>query len=85
MSELTEPLLALLAQHPDGLSLARVCKRLNVRMSVLLRELAWIGEDAIGQTPGPGWVRVEARGESSVAVIAAAGIAHLDALRSPSR
>ncbi|MFK3650491.1 hypothetical protein ACI2IY_18945 [Lysobacter enzymogenes] len=79
MSGLTEPLLALLDQHPDGLSLPRVCKRLNVRMSVLLRELAWIGEDAIGDVAGPGWVRVEERGESSVAVITELGRARLGA------
>lgn len=73
MSGLTEPLLALLAEHPDGLSLPRVCKRLGVRMSVLLRELAWIGEDAIGDVAGPGWVRVEERGEVSVATITERG------------
>ena len=73
MSGLTEPLLALLAEHPDGLSLPRVCKRLGVRMSVLLRELAWIGEDAIGDVAGPGWVRVEERDEVSVATITERG------------
>lgn len=73
MSELTEPLLAMLASEPGGVSLPRLCKRLGVRMSVLLRELAWIGEDAIGDTPGPGWVRVEAHGETSVAVLTERG------------
>ncbi|SDY42313.1 hypothetical protein SAMN04487939_10276 [Lysobacter sp. yr284] len=77
MSGLTEPLLALLADAPQGLSLPRVCKRLGVRMSVLLRELAWIGEDAIGDAPGPGWVRVEARGETQVAVLTEPGRARL--------
>lgn len=81
MSGLTEPLLALLAQHPEGLSLPRVCKRLGVRMSVLLRELAWIGEDAIGEVAGPGWVRVEQRGETGVATITEAGRARLAAER----
>lgn len=79
MSGLTEPLLALLAGHPDGLSLPRVCKRLDVRMSVLLRELAWIGEDAIGEVAGPGWVRVEEHGESRVARITERGRARLQA------
>lgn len=77
MSGLTEPLLALLAEHPEGLSLPRVCKRLGVRMSVLLRELAWIGEDAIGDVAGPGWVRVGAREETAVATITEAGRARL--------
>lgn len=79
MSELTEPLLAMLAGEPGGVSLPRLCKRLGVRMSVLLRELAWIGEDPIGAHPGPGWVRVEARGESRVAVLTQAGRERLDA------
>ncbi len=73
MSELTEPLLAMLAGEPGGVSLPRLCKRLGVRMSVLLRELAWIGEDAIGDHPAPGWVRVEAHGESSLAVLTERG------------
>lgn len=79
MSGLTEPLLALLAEHPDGLSLPRVCKRLGVRMSVLLREVAWLGEEAIGDTSGPGWVRVEERGETRVAVLTERGRARLPA------
>ncbi|WP_231118088.1 hypothetical protein [Lysobacter silvisoli] len=73
MSELTEPLLAALADAPEGVSLPRLCKRLRVRMSVLLRELAWIGEAAIGGQAGPGWVRVETRGESQVAVLTERG------------
>ncbi|BAV99018.1 conserved hypothetical protein [Lysobacter enzymogenes] len=83
MSGLTEPLLALLAEHPDGLSLPRVCKRLGVRMSVLLRELAWIGEEAIGDVAGPGWVRVEERGEVLAAAITERGRARLQAARTP--
>ncbi len=42
-------------------------------MSVLLRELAWLGEDAIGDTPGAGLVRVEHRGERDIAVLTARG------------
>ncbi|MBT2747033.1 MULTISPECIES: hypothetical protein [unclassified Lysobacter] len=63
----------MLAGEAGGVSLPRLCKRLGVRMSVLMRELAWIGEDAIGDHPAPGWVRVEAHGESSVAVLTARG------------
>lgn len=73
MSELTEPLLAMLAGEAGGVSLPRLCKRLGVRMSVLLRELAWIGEETIGEHRGPGWVRVEAHGDSSVAVLTERG------------
>ena len=73
MSELTEPLLTELASEPTGVSLPRLCKRLRVRMSVLLRELAWIGEDTIGGQAGPGWVRVETQGESLVAILTERG------------
>lgn len=65
----TEALLAELAREPDGISLPRLCKRLGMRMSVLMRELAWLGEDSIGGTPGAGLVRVERRGERDVAVL----------------
>ncbi len=67
----TEALLAELAREPDGVSLPRLCKRLGLRMSVLMRELAWLGEDPIGGVPGPGLVRVERRGERDVAVLVA--------------
>ena len=67
----TEALLAALAREPDGISLPRLCKRLGVRMSVLMRELAWLGEEPIGGKPGPGLVRVERRGERDVAVLVA--------------
>lgn len=73
MSELTEPLLTALAGEPAGISLPRLCKRLRVRMSVLLRELAWIGEDPIGGQAGPAWVRVETQGESLVAILTERG------------
>lgn len=73
MSGLTEPLLAMLAGEAGGVSLPRLCKRLGVRMSVLLRELAWIGEDPIGDHPAPGWVRVEAHGDNSLAVLTERG------------
>lgn len=34
-----------------------------------MRELAWLGEDTIGNQPGPGLVRVERRGERDMAVL----------------
>lgn len=37
---LTAQLLQALADAPEGVSLARLCKQLGVRMSVLLRTLA---------------------------------------------
>src|SRR5690606_8802558 len=65
----TERLLAELAREPDGISLPRLCKRLGLRMSVLMRELAWLGEESIGGRPGAGLVRVERHGERDVAVL----------------
>lgn len=71
---LRDALLHALAQAPEGVSLARLCKRLQIRMSVLLRTLAWLGDDAIGHHHGPGLVRVEQRGELQVALLTAGGI-----------
>ncbi|MBO9880103.1 hypothetical protein [Xanthomonas sp. D-109] len=70
---LTARLLQLLAEAPEGMVLARVCKRLEVRMSVLLRTLAWLGDAELAGQPGPGWVRVERAGERELAVLTVAG------------
>ena len=68
---LPEQVLAELARHPDGLSLPRLRKRLDVRMSLLMRTLAWLGEDSIGGVQGAGLVRLERRGDTEVAVLTA--------------
>ena len=72
-----DAVLAALAGEPGGVSLPRLCKRLGLRMSVLLRALAWLGEDAIGGVPGPGWVHVVRDGERDVAILTDAGRARL--------
>lgn len=72
-----EAVLAALAAHPDGVALPVLCKRLGVRMSVLLRTLAWLGEAPIGAAQGVGWVRVEERGERRIAVLTEAGRARI--------
>ena len=64
---LRERLIAELAGAPDGLSLPRLCKRLGVRMSVLLREIAWLGDQPIGDKPGAGLVQVREHGELRIA------------------
>jgi hypothetical protein len=74
---LTRALLDALAPEQEGVALARLCKRLGVRMSVLLRTLAWLGEATLDGRAGPGWIRVETRGEREVAVLTAAGRAQL--------
>lgn len=73
-------LLAELAAHPEGVSTGRLCKRLGVRMSVLMRSLAWMGEDAIGGRPGPGWVRTVDEGARTLVHLTDAGRALLDTL-----
>ncbi|CCF69245.1 hypothetical protein [Xanthomonas citri] len=73
--QLTVQLLHVLADAPDGVSLARLCKHLGVRMSVLLRTLAWLGTANLDGQPGPDWVRVEDRGERQCAVLTPVGLA----------
>ncbi|CCG38171.1 hypothetical protein ABVB18_15385 [Xanthomonas citri pv. mangiferaeindicae] len=73
--QLTVQLLRVLADAPDGVSLARLCKHLGVRMSVLLRTLAWLGTANLDGQPGPDWVRVEDRGERQCAVLTPVGLA----------
>ena len=68
-------LLAELAAAPGGMSLPRLCTRLGIRMSVLLRTLAYLGDDAIGDTSGPGWVRTFEDGERTLAQLTDAGCA----------
>ena len=64
-----EALLAELARHPEGISLPRLRKRLDARMSLLMRTLAWLGEDSIGGIEGAGLVRLEQHGETEVALL----------------
>ncbi|QDS16415.1 hypothetical protein FPL04_12760 [Xanthomonas arboricola] len=71
--QLTALLLAVLADTPEGVSLARLCKQLGVRMSVLLRTLAWLGNASLDGQPGPGWIQLEDRGERQFAVLTEAG------------
>lgn len=70
---LVDALLAELAAAPGGMSLPRLCKRLGVRMSVLLRTLAWIGEAPIAGMPAAGLVRVVRDGNREIATLTDAG------------
>ncbi|CAN5473964.1 hypothetical protein BH09PSE6_BH09PSE6_20340 [soil metagenome] len=55
-----QAVLAELAEAPERtLSLPRLCKRIGVNASVMLRQLTLISDARIGSTTGPGWVRVE--------------------------
>ena len=52
----------LLALHElppqQSMSLPRLCKRLGYSASTVMRQLALMGETAVGETPGLGWVQV---------------------------
>ena len=61
-SDLARALLAELALHPAPVSMARVSKRLGVRLSTLLRCLAYLGDDVIGGVAGPGLVCISQDG-----------------------
>lgn len=74
-------MLAELAAHPDGVPLPRLCKRLDVRMSVLLRALAYLGEDRIGDAPGPGWICTFDARDRTLARLTDAGRAVADGLQ----
>jgi len=70
---LVAALLAELIAEPDGMSLPRLCKRLGVRMSVLMRTLAWLGEDSIGGVAGAGIVRIEHQGKRDIVLLTPLG------------
>lgn len=72
-----------LAQHPDGVSTARLCKRLGLRMSVLLRALAWIGEDRVGGETPRGWVRLTEDGARTLVHLTGDGHALVASLQRP--
>lgn len=75
----------MLADVPEGVSLPRLCKRLDVRMSVLLRTLAWLGEEEIGGVPGAGWIRTVEEGERTLALLTPTGRQRMSGLRAVSR
>ncbi|MFL6587288.1 MAG: hypothetical protein ACJ8GV_10450 [Luteimonas sp.] len=80
---LLQVLLTELAAAPDGMSLPRLCKRLGVRMSVLMRTLAYLGEERIGDAQGPGWVRTVQDGERTLAQLTDSGRAVAMSLLQP--
>ncbi len=74
-----EALLRLLADDGGAVSLPRLCKRLGLRMSVLMRMLALLGPTSIGDAPPLGFVAVIEDGERRLARITPAGRAWLAA------
>ena len=55
------------------MSLPKLCKRLGLRMSALLRVLAALGDTPIGGATALGYVAVRDEGDRRVARLAAAG------------
>jgi len=52
-------------------------------MSVLLRILSWIGEDAIGGQPAHGWVRLAGDGSRTLVHLTDSGRALVASLQPP--
>lgn len=54
-------LLSLLQELDEGqgVALARLAKRLDERVSVLLRQCAGLSDAVIGGVAGPGWVQLQ--------------------------
>lgn len=74
-SPLAQAILRELTSAPldGGLSLPRLGKRLGQGVSVLMRQLALMGDAEIGGQPGPGWVRVVQLEDRWVAHLTQAG------------
>lgn len=72
---LAQAILRALAEAPgsEGMSLPRLGKRLGQGASVLMRELAVLGEAAIGGRRGPGWVLLAREDARWVARLTPAG------------
>lgn len=73
----SEALLRALAADGGEVSLPKLCKRLGLRMSVLMRMLAVLGDAPIGDAPALGYVAVRDDGERQLARITERGLAWL--------
>ena len=51
-------ILAVLSDGPFPMSLPRLAKKLDLGVSVVMRQLSLMGDAVIGGQTGPGWVRV---------------------------
>jgi len=71
------------APRQGGMSLPRLGKRLGQGVSVLMRQLALMGDAAIGGVRGPGWVRVVQMDDRWVAHLTEAGRAMAATLPPP--
>lgn len=65
-STLADALLHELALSSAPVPVLRLTKRLRVRLSSLLRCVAYLGEDIIAGNPGPGWVQLHQDGDRTL-------------------
>ena len=77
VSDVAAAVLQELAQHAEPISSARLCKKLGIRMSTLLRALAYLGEAEIAGQAGLGWVDQQQDGERLMLRLSAPGRAAL--------
>lgn len=70
---LAEALLAELAASAEPVSASKLCKRLGVRMSSLLRCASYLGEGVIGGQAGPGLVSITQDGERQMLALTEKG------------
>jgi hypothetical protein len=61
------------APQPGGMSLPRLAKRLDLSVSLVLRQLSLMGDAVIGGQAGPAWVRVVQTEERWVVHLTEAG------------
>ncbi|MES2950097.1 MAG: formate dehydrogenase accessory sulfurtransferase FdhD [Pseudomonadota bacterium] len=79
MADVAAAVVQELAEHDAPISSARLCKTLGIRMSTLLRCLAYVGDAEIAGKPGLGWVDRREDGERLLLSLSASGRAALEA------
>ncbi|WP_394779451.1 hypothetical protein [Undibacterium sp.] len=73
VQSLSEALLRELAMHAEPVSAARLTKKLKVRMSSLLRCVAYLGDGQIGEQTGLNWVTMVEDGDRTLLALTADG------------
>ncbi|MFZ6844803.1 hypothetical protein [Undibacterium sp. RuTC16W] len=73
VADLADALLAELVTQSEPVSIARLSKKLRARHSSLLRCVAYLADDCIGQQPGLGWVHAEQDGDRTMLVLTEKG------------
>ncbi|WP_222612738.1 hypothetical protein [Undibacterium rugosum] len=68
-----EALMLALRPEAQPVSAQKLCKRLQIRMSTLLRCLAYLGEQDMAGQAGLGWVHSEQQGERLLLSLTALG------------